>query len=232
MNTAHHDELLAEMGWVRGLARRLLLDASRADDAAQEALTRALSQPARSPRRGPALRAFLATATRVIARDQRRSDRRRVHRERTAARGEALVSTLETVERRAAVRSLVEAVEALDEPYRSAVRLRYLEQHSVAEVAAVTDAQPVTVRKRVSRGLAMLRGRLAEQHEAAHHEAGSGAWAVALLPFAGPLPELHHGRQLARLAALLVAGLGSWVALERVVGSELEAPPTPNRTLV
>jgi RNA polymerase sigma factor (sigma-70 family) len=228
--SVQHDELTAEMGWVSGLARRLLVDAARADDAAQEALTLALTRGSRGPRRGPALRAFLATATRIVARDQRRSERRRTQRERLVARPEATPSTLDAVTRRARAGELARAVEELDEPYRSAVRLRYLEQLSVGEVALRTGVNPAAVRKRVSRGVAMLRARFERAWDG-----GRENWAMGLVPLVGragwPSGLSAPARALALAAGLVGVGL---VGLERMAPADFAAtqPVEPAVALV
>ncbi|MCH6550738.1 MAG: hypothetical protein IH804_01825 [Planctomycetes bacterium] len=53
------EELLAHLGWVQGLALRLVRDATGAEDVAQEAFVHALAHPPRT-RTGPALGAFRA----------------------------------------------------------------------------------------------------------------------------------------------------------------------------
>jgi RNA polymerase sigma factor (sigma-70 family) len=132
-------EWLEHRGWVRELARRLVSDSSLADDVAQEAWVAVLERPragAAGVERGPDAgsgrnrhaRAWLAAVTRDAARQLRRSEGRRRERERLAARGEALPSTAELLERAALQRRVAEAVEGLAEPYRSTLLLRYLEE--------------------------------------------------------------------------------------------------------
>lgn len=206
MTTVSHEELLTEMPWVRRLARRLVRDASRADDAAQEALTRAMTVGGTEKRRGPALRGFLATATRVVASEQRRSERRRARREEVVARPEATRSTFDRVEARSAAQALEHAVDGLDEPYRTTVRLRYFEDLSTVAIAERMDVKPVAVRKRLSRALAMLRARLEGE------SSSPGAWAVALLPLTGPDNSV---RGIVVLAGALAASVTGVAALER-----------------
>ncbi len=201
--TGRHSELVAEMDWVQRLARRLLGGNPGAEDASQEALTLALASAGGRPRRGRTLRAFLATTTRRVVRDERRAERRRQRRQAEVARPEAGESTLEGLEQASCAQALARAVEALDEPYRSTVRLRYLEQCSVAVIAERLAISPATVRKRLSRGLAMLRARLGAD------------WRERNAAF-GVLPLgtrwVHQ-----RTAAVLAAGLlGGWFLLDRV----------------
>ncbi len=175
------DELLANLGWVQGLALRLMRDAGLAEDVAQETMARALERPPRTAHSGAPLRAFLATLTRLLARDRRRADARRARRERAGARAEALPSTLDVVERNALLQRVAAEVSRLDEPYRSTVLLRYLDGLDTHAIAEHTGASPPTVRKRLSRGLAQLRVRLGVEL------GGEGVrWTPALLlPFLG-----------------------------------------------
>src|SRR5262245_52690099 len=110
--------LLAESAWVHRLARRLVDDRGEADDLAQDALARALEAP---PEPGWPLRTWLGGVVRNLAREGRRRRERREARERAAARGEALPSAAEALERLQLQRGVVEAVLALAEPYRSKI---------------------------------------------------------------------------------------------------------------
>ena len=133
-------------------ARQLLGSVEEAEDVAQEALLKASDSAIRD---GGAAEAWLMRVTVRLAVDRLR---RRVT-ERAA---------LELREREAAgVRSLAQdvdvraAVEALDEPYRSAVVLRYLEGRTFAEVADALDTIERTARTWTGRGLEKLRKKLA-----------------------------------------------------------------------
>src|SRR5262249_60113810 len=95
------DRLLEHAGWVRSLARRLVRDAAAADDLAQQTFAAAIERPP-SPDRP--VRRWLAAVLRNFARQARRTESRRLARERVAARAEALPSTAELVERLAAQR--------------------------------------------------------------------------------------------------------------------------------
>jgi DNA-directed RNA polymerase specialized sigma24 family protein len=62
------------------------------------------------------------------------------------------------------VRRLAGAVMVLEEPYRSAVLLHYLDGFRAPEVAARTGVTHAAVRKRISRGLEKLRERFDSEH--------------------------------------------------------------------
>lgn len=149
---------LAESRWVRSLARALAGSASRSEDLAQDAWVVAL----RRDSEGEVPRPWMGGVLRNLARTQRRGERRRKDREERAARGEAQPSAEEAVRRAELQQGVVHAVLGLDEPYRSTVLLRYLEELPVSEVAKRTASVPATVRVRCHRGLAMLREALTQ----------------------------------------------------------------------
>lgn len=153
---AEIEDLLAEMAWVRRLARGLVHDAASADDLAQDALVLSIGRRDVAPRTPGALRAWLATLVRRLAIDRRRSETRRASREAERARSD-VDTPLDVVERSERQQRFVRAVHALAEPYRSTVLLRYLDELSTAEVARRTAADEALVRKRLSRALALLR---------------------------------------------------------------------------
>lgn len=175
------ETLLAQRTWVRALARRLVLDDAAADDLEQQAWVDALRAP---PRREEGIRGWFATVLRRRARDAWRERERRGRRESAAARPEAARSTAEVVADAEAHRRVVEAVLALEEPYREVVLLRFFEDLPPREVAARIGVPAETVRTRTRRALGRLREAL---------DRGSGgdraAWIAALVPLAGLRPE-------------------------------------------
>jgi len=170
-------DVLAHTGWVRALARSLLRsDPALADDLAQEACLAALGRPTLA---GGSLTGWLAGAVRNLVRQHRRGESRRRAREAAVAREERQPSALELVERLALHRRLVEAVSALDEPYRTVVLERFFEGRSARAIARAQGVPLATVKTRLARALAHLRAALAREHG----EDGR-AWALALLPLA------------------------------------------------
>jgi RNA polymerase sigma factor (sigma-70 family) len=119
------DQLLAQVGWVRQLARSLISDPDLADDVAQEAWLAALKS---APDRDRPLEPWLATVVRNFALRARRSASRRAAREEVAATPEALPSASELYERASMHKELVQAVLALEEPYKTTLLLRFLEE--------------------------------------------------------------------------------------------------------
>ena len=164
--------LLENSAWIRSLAHRMVADASRADDLAQDTWMRAASRSSDSPR---AVYAWLRTVMRNLVRRSYRSDQRRIARERRAARPERVESGAEELlERVELQRQVTSVVLELREPYRSTVLLRYFEDVPTDEIAARHEVSPATVRSRLNRAHAELRVRLE-----------STGWAVLASPFAG-----------------------------------------------
>ena len=196
--------LLAHVGWVRGLARELVADAAEAEDVAQDALVSALEHPPREPGAWPAyLRALLRNAFL----QRRRSGERRAVRERAGARAEALPSAADSVERLAVHREVVAAVEALDEPYRQTVLLRYFDELPPREIAARLSVPVKTVNTRLHRAHALLRQRLDDGRGGDRR-----AWALALAALVRPEPSPVFPRlALGSLGLVVAVAIGFWV---------------------
>jgi RNA polymerase sigma factor (sigma-70 family) len=235
---------LCELAFVRRLAASLLADENDADDVVQEAWLRSRALPQARIAGPGGLRNWLAAVTRRLARDLRRSGRRRAARERRAARAEALPSTLDVVERSAFLERLVRAVHALAEPYRTVVLWRYLDGRSCAEIARSSGISEEAVRKRLSRAIAALRMELTRELGADPRRAllailgtvgpGPGAASSAAPAAAAPLwakAALLGGPQVALLAgaaAAVVAAVPVAVLLRPPEPIELsEARPSP-----
>ncbi len=177
-STLNAEALLEHSRWMRNLALRLVGDAQRADDLTQDTWVRALEQP---PRTDMPLRGWLATVMRNVLRQDRRADARRFERERRVASETTEASAepegSELLERISMQRELVEAVIALDEPYRKTLLLRYFEELTPKRIAQREGIPVATVKTRLSRGLERVRARL----DARCGNDGR-QWIVALLP--------------------------------------------------
>ena len=199
-------------GFVRALARGLLLDSAAADDVVQETMLAALRKPPGDPSR---LRAWLGAVGRRIALKRRRTDCRRPRRERKVARSEAMPSAAELAAQVEIQKRVVDAVGGLEEPYRSTIVLRYFHDLRPTEIAAGLDLPVKTVEARLTRAHAQLRARLDGIYGGDRR-----AWSVALLPVAIPhattaaaAGTLILGAQLkiaALVAAIVLGGAGVW----------------------
>jgi RNA polymerase sigma factor (sigma-70 family) len=216
--------LLADVTWVRDLARNLVRDAVMADDAAQEAWLAALKQT-QGPR--TSLRAWLGGATRNAVRKAYRSEGRRQVHEEAAARPERTPSTAEVVEGLSTQLTVARAVNVLDEPYRETIHLRYYEDLSLKEIATRMETPLATVAARVQRGLGMLQRVLERQLGAEGHN-----WALALLPLfdgdpaSGPLaPPTALGAGAAKVVILGIMAVVAGFGLRALVTQEVEPEP-------
>ncbi len=177
-DTVTAELLLAEAPWVRRLAGALVADPSFADDVAQETLRRGLEHP---PTSRAGLRGWLATVARNVVRSRFRADRRRAGRELAVARPEGEGPVDDVVARAEEHRRVVEAVLALEEPYRSTILHRYFDDLGPTAIAARTGTPVDTVRTHLHRALGRLRGRLE-----ASHGGDRAATRRALLALMGP----------------------------------------------
>lgn len=170
-----HD-LLAELGWLRTLARRLVRDPNRADDLVQDACAVALnqSQPPRS------WRAWLLTVLPNLARNQRQRDAARLRRETAVTPPGSTKDTLDVLQRAEAQQRLAAVVLQLDEPYRATVLLRFFDGLPPRAIAKHQGVPVATVHSRLQRAMQMLRARLD------HDFAGRPQWLAAFAPFAWP----------------------------------------------
>ena len=157
-------ELLENLGWIRGLARRLVGEGG--DDLTQQvcvaALDRSRITPGPPTTAAPRVRGWLARATIYLANHHRSGEKRRRDRESRCARIDAQPSAFDVVERNATLVRVVQAVHGLAEPYRTTVLHRYLDELSTRQIADRSRVAESVVRKRLSRGLAMLREDLQE----------------------------------------------------------------------
>jgi len=149
-------------GAVFALARRLLVDATLAEEIVQEVFLRLWNQPEKfDPERG-ALRSYLLAQCHGRSVDLLRSESsRRVREERdvrrTAEGGYDL--ELEVVDLSVAEK-VKEALTTLPEGEREAIALAYFGGHTYREVAELLDEPEGTVKSRIRSGLKRMRSEL------------------------------------------------------------------------
>jgi RNA polymerase sigma-70 factor (ECF subfamily) len=152
-------DLLATQGRaLRGLACSLLGDVHAAEDVVQETWLACLKHPGALPQR---VSGWLGTVTKHLALHRLRGEGRRATRERLAAAPERLEALQQrTLEREEALRAVTQALLALEEPYKTALLLRFYEDLSTSEIAAELELPLSTVKSRLSRGVERLRAKL------------------------------------------------------------------------
>lgn len=176
-------EITQHMGFVRRLARSLVGDVDLADDLTQSALVAALE---RQPEPGRGMRAWLAGVVKNLARVHFRREQRGGTREPMSvaddvAEWEIKREPIEaTVARGELVELVVKSVMSLDEPYRTVVLARYLDEKSPPEIARMLDRPLETVQTQLRRGLERLRSALDARHAGRREE-----WLSGLVPLVG-----------------------------------------------
>ena len=143
------EQLLDHADFVHALARSLVLDDHKAADIAQRTWLAALESP---PPRKISLRGWLAKVTRNFARMLHREERLREKYERQAPVPEGFTSPEEAVARGEARRRLIDAVLHLEEPYCTAILLRYFDDLPPKEIAKQQNIPSDTVKTRLKKG--------------------------------------------------------------------------------
>lgn len=223
------ESIFEHVEWLRGLALRLARDEASADDLVQRtavvALRRGHELPKASRRR---VRGWLSRILLNEARNEwRSSSRRRDYESRAAAEMPNLVNPADQDERLELARTVLEAVNKLDEPYRSTILARYFDHSSTRDIAERNGLPLRTVETRLTRGRDRLRSYLSE------YAPRGGAWATLVLPSwkikAAPATTRWAGWKvpLAAVGAAAIATMGLALTWGEEVGSAPRAGLEP-----
>lgn len=156
------EQLIADRGWLLGLARRLVRDDSRAEDLTQDTLVAVVRRPP-----GPEVSNLRAWAAKILAnrhRDVLRRENRRRRREEEVCRPEGEPSTAELFAEAASQASLTRAVAELSEEGREIVMRVFYQGLKVSEVARRMNLPRSTVQSRLDSAMARLREDLDREH--------------------------------------------------------------------
>ncbi len=205
------DRSLADWVWLGELCRRIVYDEGLAEDAQQAAWLAGAGRPME----GVTRRAQLFWAARRYVTGSRLADARRRRREKAAARHEALPSPADLVERGEQQQRVWSAARALPDPPRTALLLHFQDGLSPKEIAERSGDKVDTVRRRIQRGVALLRERLEADRE------GGGLLALAMA-----VPSLRHASPKAASVASsplfgIAASLGTLAMLKLVAAAAL-----------
>ncbi|MEM1451456.1 MAG: sigma-70 family RNA polymerase sigma factor [Planctomycetota bacterium] len=209
------ESLLAQDDWLRRLARRLVRDPELADELAQEAWLAGLRRGRTSTGDRPWLFGVLRNARRDHARTE---DRQRDRALRSEPDHEAPPTDEVAADLQLRARVTAE-LDALEEPYRTALYLRFVKGMTVTRAARETGVAKSTFVERMDRGLARLRRRL--------DRASGGdrrAWAQPMLLMARPEGAVAV---LAGGVAMAATWKGAAIAAG-VIGLSFLAARTPN----
>jgi RNA polymerase sigma-70 factor (ECF subfamily) len=159
-STFVEDELAAHRGELLVYACRLSGDRDEAEDVVQAAFLKAL-QSARSGVEARNPRAWLYR----IVHNEALTFRRRSRREAAALVGLPKAAVPADPARERLLGKVEREIGLLAEPYRSALRLRYLQHLKVEDVADVLQLSVGTVKSQLARGLRLLTDRMGDAME-------------------------------------------------------------------
>ncbi len=198
------EDLYRHRDFLRSLARRLVGQGSDAEELVQRTWTATLTQ-SMSGVVDP--RAWLARVMTNFARMDYRGKARRSKREEVVARSkqESVPAAGEIAANLETQQQVATAAAELEEPYRTAIYLRYYENRESRQIAEDLGVPVETVRTRLKRGVAMLRSRLDDDC------GGRERWMALLIPFA------QQGQVLVTTqTAGTLAGLGVWIVTSKM----------------
>ena len=226
------EDLLTHGPWLHRLALSLVDDPNVAEDLLQETWVASLLHP---PRTASAPRAWLAKVLKNFARQHARRERVRIALpvESTTELG-ASPPARELAQRSELQKRIAVRIQALAEPYRTVILLRFYGEHSASEIALRRNTTAGTVRSQLKRCLDQLRGDLDREYAGDRR-----AWALLLRPdtrgsFDRSVDQQRVGephrasgsrvRSQARLAVglllvVLMSCLTAWFAMDRTGAS-------------
>ncbi|MFT7669984.1 MAG: RNA polymerase sigma-70 factor (ECF subfamily), partial [Planctomycetota bacterium] len=156
-------DLLSQAARLHEIARRLVGDSHLADDLVQDAWVVALEADvsrASSWRDVEGWRAWIGGVARNLSARRAQRDARRREIEAVVAKSEATIEENHLSDRMHVQRQLAGAVLELDEPFRSALVMRYLDDLDYEQLAERQGISIANARQRVRRALAILRTRM------------------------------------------------------------------------
>lgn len=222
--------LLEDCDWLRRLARTLVRDVHRAEDAVQETLVAAVEKTRRD---GKPSKSWLSRVLHNSVRQEVRGRERRAQREAARPGPRSSPPSREIAERLELQRRVFDAVSSLEPLYRDVLVLRHFDGKPPRKIAKELGLPVKTVNTRLSRGIEKLRARLD-----ADFGGRRDAWVSALIPIAkggvaaGTTGGLTMAGTIKITAGLVVAATLGLVLFAQSEGSNASAPPDPPRGIL
>ncbi len=198
------DGLLREDDWLRRMARKLVGDSHASEDLVQDAWVAAIS-------RGRSERPWLFGVLRNLRREGARRTIREQDARSTVPQPPDSPPADEVVSELLIRKHVTDELLGLDEPFRTVIYLRFVQDESLPAIARRTGVAVSTVHGRIARGLELMRVRLDK-----HYEGNRNQWALSLLSLAKP-PGLATGL----IGALAVGTTLKIVAAAVILGGTL-----------
>ncbi len=196
------ESLFEHRGWVRAVARRLLRDEHAAEDLAQEAWVRVMRSPP-DPERDP--KPWLRRVLKNLAINRHRGETRRAKRETAQREERPQRSPVELVAEAEQHKRLVGLVLDLEEPFKTALVLRFYEGLGPQAISERLGIPVGTVHSRIARAMARLKQRLDDEEQGDRRK-----WIAAFLPLAGlkrAAPAAAAGATTTSLVGILLMTL-------------------------
>ncbi|QDV09387.1 RNA polymerase sigma factor [Planctomycetes bacterium Poly30] len=215
------DEILTQDDWLRRMARAIVHDPALADDLTQDAWVAALQRGRGGSESRPWLLGVLHHSARSLFRGEAARRARQGRSDSSVARDQGTVhSTVDVVADLDLRRRIAETLIDLEEPYRTALHLRYITGDTLPSVARKTGVSTSTAEARCARGVAKLRHRLLGRGgESAGGE--RARWFDALVVAAGPEKTGLLGAKGVLVGAAAGAlGLAGWWGMGTTEGVE------------
>jgi len=161
--------------WLRAVARNLIPNREKADEAAQQTMLIALNA---DKYKIESLRGWLFATLKQTIFNLNVSDSRRRKREKKAAREEAFHEDFDRLPREEWIQAIQKSTSQIKGPIKTALMLYYFDELSVNQIAEITKDNPNLIYKRLYRGMELLRKKLQKQFGT------EKPWVVILLPYA------------------------------------------------
>ncbi len=215
----NQEELLLQDQWLRRVARALVRDANLAEELVQDAWVAGLGKK----RMDRASRPWLRGVMRNRAFSFFRSSNLRNERESDYGESKLAPSTDEVVAQLQIREQVAQVMKNLEEPYRTALYLRFTMGLSLRETGRRIGLVPSSTKMRIETALEQVRAQLDSEHEDDRN-----AWTLAMTPWARlSMPWFSFPMALVSLFAVTSLAVASIFAIRAS-----DSPPRPDLSIL